>query len=225
MASEHDLNRAHMESQMQDVWRIRRLQYLRDTRLPVLCEKIKGYFEPKKIAARRINNFFIKHYFHEVINIGDLINIPGRFRFRVHLSNKNLIENKKDNVTDNSIESQSVRQLEIDEKAQLDKAFIESLRTCDDIDDEDLAVIMSLNQYEEQYENQDLGFYYVLDLRLIGHNPEQPIEIFGSKYFLDGQQKDKVRRLWHLVDPATSSGLIFEQNIISQKGLIKDMMT
>ena len=56
-------------------------------------------------------------------------------------------------------------------------------------------------------------FDVLIDLRVYGPHPDKPVYVGAQEYYLDIQQRDLVTRLWKKVNPETSAGMIYQQDL------------
>jgi len=72
----------------------------------------------------------------------------------------------------------------------------------------------------EQKKNN--GFYYCLDLRIYGQDPNGPIYHNNVMYYLNHRQIDKIKNIWNQINPNTSNGQRYKQNMEFTKCLSND---
>lgn len=71
--------------------------------------------------------------------------------------------------------------------------------------------------------NNDIPEYYiVIDIREFHENPLQPLIINDVPYYLSNKQITQLKKLWNKVNPDTSAGMKFQQDLAYQKGLNYD---
>lgn len=93
-----------INNQLDEIRKIRHLDFMRKKWLPYFLEKYKDFLHPKRLAAIKIQRFIRKHILKPVINISEeqLNNIPGVYRLRLKLTEKNRIKPTNQTNEDNS---------------------------------------------------------------------------------------------------------------------------
>ena len=71
--------------------------------------------------------------------------------------------------------------------------------------------------------DEDDGFYICLDLRYYGPNPDQPIYYNDIPYYLTLKQIERVEKVWKKIDPSTTTGTKYHQDLEYYKGLFYDV--
>jgi hypothetical protein len=227
-------------------------EYLRRTKLPQFFEKYKKYFTSEYKAAKIITSFVKKNYLHEVVNPEALSYIPGIYRMRIKLSDSNLVQplppipikyegplphipinHQEVEVNNDILRALKKSEKEYDEKynSELTEAMKESIKLNDNLDYEDMVLNQAL--YEslvpskklqvEQVIFNDTYFYFCVDLREFGPHPNNEIFIENIPYYLHDKQIEKVTKNWRKINPSTTTGLVFQQNLSYYKSLTHDM--
>ncbi len=133
----------------------------------------------------------------------------------------NHFENSIQNVLHESIKDNH----DVDyEEYILNQAIIESLSNTNTntsviIDDDSKP--SNSNHQEDDTDNSDC-YCLVIDIRDFHENPSQPLLINDVPYYLSNEQKMHLKKLWNKVNPDTSAGMKFQQDLAYQKGLIND---
>ena len=125
-----------------------------------------------------------------------------------HFNDKNV--NQNDNIYKEDI-------LDLSEESQMDLAVMESMKTGKfnenlDIDDE-LQKALDFSLGKNIIKLDDQGFYICLDLRIYGPDPYKEIYIGDKIYYLNENQIKKIKNAWARVNPDSSAGIIYSQNI------------
>lgn len=223
---------------MDELSRIRKEKhndFLRANWLPEFFKKYREIFENKKIIS--MQRLIRKNILFEVIN-EDIVNfIPGLFRKRIKLTEKNLVRPvtdlvKKNNIPkpiidDDNIQNaikESEKEYNENFEKELSKILEKSIQDNNFVDYDDYI----LNQVVEdsykiidntpvgspnllRYENLKMGV--CLDLRIYGPDPYQPIIIFDTHYYLNNEQIKEIKKIWNKINPATNAGIIYKQNL------------
>jgi len=319
-----------LNQQLQEIRRQKHIEHRSKTWLPYFFQKYSELLNPKRKAVIRIQRFVKKYLLKDVINNEALLYIQGLFRYRIHITNANLIkplkeipvrmvnselrsqthhnsvrripvelmrsreehrrlkeeeelkriiamsaeeslnkviaeslndfykkdkDNKDDNQEDNqeeeiseyeyalnqaimaSIQKPEINKNVVDEHVDIPKEVATSDEiTIDDLEFEELEFnnledvqIPDLIPIAEQKPINNIDVWYCIDLQMFGpqliQNSEQniPITIFDELYYLSNEQKDKIKKIWTQIDPNTTMGERFQQNMDYQKSLAADI--
>jgi hypothetical protein len=212
-------------------------EYLKQKQLPQITEKYTKLFNRENRAASVICKFVRMNYLHEVVNSDDLDYIPGVFRVRIRITNDNLNKppiqeqnNSKNSVKQPQDDLDIVMQQSLEEFHKvnddtLSKIIAESLHGYEDVDvDESYIEENIMNQIIMESLNTVSSFYLCIDLRVYGPNPKQPIFYNDVEYYLTNSQIERINKLWKRVDPETTTGIKFMQDLEYYKSLGHDMM-
>ena len=134
------------------------------------------------------------------------------------------------------LENNKPKKEEEDEDYLMSQAIAESLKNDVNnipVDDggDDIFKINDDNKFENimdvEYANSitfenEAGFYVVLDLRVYGPDPYSPIYIGDTPYYLNGLQQDIILRNWNKINPDTTAGLLYKQNLDYQTCMAND---
>lgn len=208
--------------QLQEIRRQRQLEYREKVEIPNFIKKCE---EDKKIRSIiTIQRAIRKNLFFDVINI--INHIPHLFRWRVklnklnnlnklnHHDNYNNYNNNSDELEHILKKSLKVYNEEYDDK--INKLLYDSL---DDFEKEEqnleIAILESLKSSNNN--NKDIG--YCLDLRIFGPDPHRPIFINNKEYYLNKEQIDEINKIWFKINPSTSQGIRFAQDLEYYKAL------
>ncbi|ARF09708.1 hypothetical protein Indivirus_2_87 [Indivirus ILV1] len=222
-------------------------EYLRHTWLPEFFQKYRPLFDSQLKAQRVIINAIRKYYLPDVANREFLEYIPGIYRMRVKLDQNNLVkpEDKKTDSPDNSdFESsddytKTNNNDDVDIDADINQVMQESLKEYNEYYKNSIkntineSIINNTNlDYDEYFLNKAISeslehetydtFCLVIDIRDFHTNPSQPLMINDVPYYLSSNQIEQLQKLWNKVNPDTSAGMKFQQDLAYQKGLIND---
>lgn len=209
--------------------RLRRQEkYIKMKKNEELLEKIGNLISINKTnrSAYRITRYAKKYFLKPVINIDPNI-IPGIFRKRLCFNDDNKIKpfpnlkyNNNINISNLSFNDKFEKGRQLREYKYLKKnndILNESI--CDDeFFDEDInkAIIESLKKYDDSDNNTNNNknnYWICIDLRVYGPEPTKPIYIDDTKYYLNNSQIDQINKLWNKINPSTSRGIRFHQDL------------
>lgn len=153
-------------------------------------------FDDIKRAASIITRAVKKYILPEVINADDLKNIPPIYRYRINVSQINILLQKR--------KSEEKNENPIYMDRELKKVIQESLEL-------------------ECSKNIDskVTYWYLIDLRTYGDTEINEIFISEKNQFisLTNKQIDNIYKAWNLVNSGTNAGILFEQMIAHSKTL------
>lgn len=86
-----------------------------------------------------------------------------------------------------------------------------------------LAISESLKQHKIISQDDMISFYVVIDLRIYGPDPYQPIFIDNEAYYLNKDQIKIVQNIWNKINPDTISGSVYHTSIAEQKSIACDI--
>lgn len=105
--------------------------------------------------------------------------------------------------------------------------FVPNTESKADVDSEDeleAAIQLSMQKHDEKdnISNDEESFFACIDLRVFGPEPYQPLYVDGIEYHLNNDQINKVKKVWHMINPDTDNGLKYSQDLAYQMSLAKD---
>lgn len=224
-------------SQLSEIRRNSHINYLKKNVLPSVILNIK---KNKNIGL--LTNFVKKKYIPDVINLSkeELEMIPGLFRFRIKLSDKNLkqfncnygcndsYEDDYDNYDDN-YDYIDNGDYEDDYDDNMRNAINESKKMYnlnkknynEQIMDKVIEESLKSNGLNESF--NDTSFWVCIDLRVYGPNPNKEIYVFDTPYYFDNEQIKRIKQEWYRVNPNNSSGIKLKQDINFFKNMAHDI--
>lgn len=215
-------------NQLEIIRRERHIDYKLKTWFPYFTEKYSKYFTKQYKAAKRIGKFLKDNLFKNVINDDEMIYIPGIYRLRIQLDNNNL--NKPIKMNKPTIKNkESIFTIDDDIKLAIDRSLSDFEITNKYDMEDNLEYYVDYDEYLineiilESHKIENISFYFCIDLRVYGRNPYEQICIDGRKYYLSDEQIKKVISEWNKVNPETSRGLQFTQNLEYYKSLSNDI--
>lgn len=227
-------------------------RYLETKWFPSFCEKYSKLMTPESRAKKSLLQVIKTKYPKDVLNMSkeELDKIPGIYRMRISLDDKNLVNpNSKPPIpekftsldvgffgVEEAIDSMGPHMFEehyrtnrnsYDEELQL--AIEESLRVYNDDETlNNIEFVKSENvNFNETFfnltERIEQTIYLCIDLQIYGPHPGTPIEFAGETYYLNQNQIKKVKQAWNKINPHTSSGLSYQQDLEYYKGMCHDL--
>ncbi len=123
------------QSQIEQIRREKRIKHRMETWFPSFVERYRPLFDPKRIAALRIQKFVNKRLFHEVINMDkyQVHAVPGTYRMRVKMNDSNVVPpdpiQKSKYIDEHELEHMQMQEyaefsddLDFDEKGEMDES-------------------------------------------------------------------------------------------------------
>lgn len=190
----------YLRKEIEEARRIREKKYLQQEVVPQLVPKytllLKRKIDHKKIVAKQFKKSFS-------VTVNDPQDIPGVFRFRVPITDKNL------EPPSNSVYQVGHHYGESKDQYSVEDAIHRSLL------DQEQQLQHVLNSSKKEFEEQfyEPLFYYTIDIRVYGLDPEMPLIVHDSIYYLTKKQVEQIKKLWSTIDPSTSNGIRFSQDI------------
>jgi len=200
-------------NQLKEINRIRHNKYMEEKWLPDFYKFFK-----KNLQILKLQKFIKNKHFINPINLEQPVinSIPGIYRFRTTLTFDNLL--MPEATIKDMLEATTKDMLEATIKDMPEYDML------DDIDDQILNQIIneSISDAQKEISNNDNNvdmdidnnpFHIILDIRIYGPDPYQPIFIDDIQYYLSEQQIKKILTVWNTVNTHNTYDSKFKQNL------------
>ncbi len=204
---------------------IRERKYLQAKKLPLFYNKYSKYFNKEYVAACKIQNFVKKYVLCDVVNQDELDTIQPSFRKRILLDDSNRIDNIDQFKQFDIIDQLNFVPFEQDDIDPFD-TFDDNNNYNEQLDDLQLQQFIHDSVVNVQDQNivveEPLKFSICIDLYRVWNNLSEPIIYMDKKYILNEKQKKDILKQWNKVNPETTTGQMFHQNLEYQRGYAFD---
>jgi hypothetical protein len=179
-------------SSLIEIRKLKHEKYVKDELMP----EVHDYILQKKNNSRShqniLSNYFQNKYFKKVDNLNDMEEnlIPGFYKLRLLLTTNNLIKQEIPSITGHGAM--------IDFDSDIDG----------DLNNEYMKYAI-----QESLESFDDGINVLVDLRIYGPDPYQPLYFESLPYYFNFNQVNVIKKRWSIINPESDRGLQYTQDL------------